>query len=87
MVFYSELIVIDGLVRLARIVLKFPADTLKANLARLGLHTSGSEEMGSGNWNLLVPAQSHKTVCDNYLQTLTQKKTTRHSTHKLTNLQ
>ncbi|RKU08876.1 hypothetical protein C6503_22470 [Candidatus Poribacteria bacterium] len=75
MVFYSELIVINGLVCL-EIVLKFLADTPKARLARLGLHTFGSEEKESGNWNLLVPEQSHRTVCDNYLQALTQKKRT-----------
>ena len=61
MVFYSELIVIDGLVCL-EIVLKFLVDTLKAILARLGVHTFGSEEKGSGNWNLLVPVQSHRLV-------------------------
>lgn len=74
MVFYSELIVIDGLVCL-KIVLKFLADIPKANLARLGLHTFGSEEKESGNWNLLVPLPSHRTVYANYLQAFTQKET------------
>ena len=69
MVFYSELIVINGLV-CSEIVLKFLADTPKAILAHLGLHTFGSEEKESGNWNLLVTEQSHRTVCDNYLLAL-----------------
>ena len=87
MVFYSELTVTNGLVCL-EIVLKFLADTPKAILARLGLHTFGSEEKESGNWNLLVTEQSHRTGRDNYLQAFIQKETDvpLNPTYKIQNL-